>query len=143
MRLSGPNRIDHVQRVDHQIFVDPKPRFVLIGGWYFKTEIVDVVKKLTPRQKETLRLQSKGLSYKEIATKMEIKISTVAERLQVLRRKFEVHTSEEMIIMAAVLGIITQEDFQNDAKSPFYLGQRSSDEVSREIMVSPKGKLML
>lgn len=53
--------------------------------------------KITPREREVLKLISRGYTYREIAKKLFISEETVISHRKHLLSKFKVHNSAELI----------------------------------------------
>ncbi len=60
---------------------------------------------LTPREKEILELQARGLLYKEIAVKLHVSEHTVNNHLYSIRQKLHAHNAIEAINAAFRLGV--------------------------------------
>jgi RNA polymerase sigma factor (sigma-70 family) len=62
--------------------------------------------RLTPREREVLRLMAEGLPSREIAARMGISYTTVRTHIRSLGSKLAVHSKLEAIIKARELGLI-------------------------------------
>lgn len=78
---------------------------------------------LTEKQQETIRLLAEGLTAKEIAARLEISHSAVAQRIETLRSKFGGITKNELARKAR--GWLAAEGYQADSK-PFMLAGASA-----------------
>lgn len=65
---------------------------------------------LTGREKEVLRLFSRGLSYREAAEILEISTHTVRDHVKAIYRKLSVHSRSEAVFEARQLGLISPSD---------------------------------
>ena len=61
---------------------------------------------LPPRQKETLHLLARGLTYQEIAERMEISFHTVSAYAQEIYAKLAARSRAEAVYLARELGIL-------------------------------------
>jgi two-component system, NarL family, response regulator DevR len=72
-----------------------------------KRRRVDVqLERLTPREKEVLRLMAEGFPSRAIAAEMGISYTTVRTHIRSLGNKLEVHSKLEAIVKARELGLI-------------------------------------
>jgi two-component system nitrate/nitrite response regulator NarL len=65
----------------------------------------NVLQTLTPRERETLALLTKGLSNKEIAARLSLSVRTVEGHLNRLYDKLDVHTRTEAALFAVEHGL--------------------------------------
>jgi DNA-binding NarL/FixJ family response regulator len=56
--------------------------------------------KLSPREQETLKLLSQGLSYEQVAENMGVTLSTVQSNVRSLYRKLNVKSQTQAVTMA-------------------------------------------
>jgi DNA-binding NarL/FixJ family response regulator len=71
-----------------------------------KKQILEHTKTITPREKEIVRCFAEGLSYKEIAEKLFITISTVESHKNNIMQKLELKTTVDLVKYAIRNGII-------------------------------------
>jgi DNA-binding NarL/FixJ family response regulator len=65
------------------------------------------LERLTPREKEVLRLMAEGLSSRSIAAELSISYTTVRTHIRGLGSKLAVHSKLEAIVKARELGLIS------------------------------------
>lgn len=64
------------------------------------------LERLTPREKEVLRLMAEGISSREIAGRLGISYTTVRTHIRSLGSKLGVHSKLEAIVKARELGLV-------------------------------------
>lgn len=75
-------------------------------GKFVKDEKICLLKSITKREIEILKLLAEGLSSKMIAAKLNIATTTVEEHRKSLHKKFLVHNSAGLIIKASQNGFL-------------------------------------
>jgi DNA-binding NarL/FixJ family response regulator len=79
---------------------------------YFKQPIPVNLNSLTSRELETLRLVAKGLSNKEIATRLGITTRSVKSYMTNVYQKMNVKSRTEAVALSLQIGILTLEDIE-------------------------------
>jgi DNA-binding CsgD family transcriptional regulator len=69
---------------------------------------------LTRREEETLWLVAVGLTDGEIAQRLRISVYTAHNHVARLRRKFKVHNRTRLVPIAVRLGLVQEENREND-----------------------------
>lgn len=105
--ISGPDLIDAIERVSQgdAVFSPKLAGFVLdafagTGGPAGAAPDPDL-DRLTPREKEVLRLIARGYLYKEIARRLEISVKTVEAHASSVLHKLQLSTRHELSRWAA------------------------------------------
>ena len=112
---SGASAFIHKSRAAQEV-VDAI-RLVAGGGSLFtprtiaqllnsRREVEAQLERLTPREKEVLRLMAEGISSREIATKLGISYTTVRTHIRSLGSKLGVHSKLEAIVKARELALV-------------------------------------
>ena len=71
-----------------------------------RRELDAQLERLTPREKEVLRMMAEGTSSREIATKLGISYTTVRTHIRSLGSKLGVHSKLEAIVKARELALV-------------------------------------
>lgn len=71
-----------------------------------RREVESQLEKLTPREKEVLRLMAEGVSSREIAAMLGISYTTVRTHIRSLGSKLGVHSKLEAIVKARELALV-------------------------------------
>ncbi len=71
-----------------------------------RREIEAQLERLTPREKEVLRLMAEGISSRDIASKLGISYTTVRTHIRSLGSKLGVHSKLEAIVKARELALV-------------------------------------
>ena len=71
-----------------------------------RREVEAQLERLTPREKEVLRLMAEGTSSREIASKLGISYTTVRTHIRSLGSKLGVHSKLEAIVKARELALV-------------------------------------
>lgn len=71
-----------------------------------RREVESQLERLTPREKEVLRLMAEGTSSREIATRLGISYTTVRTHIRSLGSKLGVHSKLEAIVKARELALV-------------------------------------
>lgn len=71
-------------------------------------------KEVSPREKEVIVGIVKGLSYKEIASEMNVSVNTVMTHRRNIAAKLHIHTPAGLTIYAIVSNLIRLEDIKSD-----------------------------
>ena len=71
-----------------------------------RREVEAQLERLTPREKEVLRMMAEGTSSREIATKLGISYTTVRTHIRSLGSKLGVHSKLEAIVRARELALV-------------------------------------
>lgn len=71
-----------------------------------RREVDSQLEKLTPREKEVLRLMAEGVSSREIANRLGISYTTVRTHIRSLGSKLGVHSKLEAIVKARELALV-------------------------------------
>src|SRR3989344_1981135 len=100
---------------------------VLITGLNLEEKTLDALRRLSTREKQVFQLKALGLSYEKVAGILGTKPYTIKNQAKGLRAKISFGvSSEELAILAFLSGLITQDDFELNKDSPFFLDQGSS-----------------
>jgi DNA-binding NarL/FixJ family response regulator len=70
---------------------------------------------LTPREREVLTLLADGLDVRQIASRMQVQVSTVRGYVKSLLGKFSVHSQLQAVVLASRAGLIGSS--RNDSPS--------------------------
>jgi RNA polymerase sigma factor (sigma-70 family) len=71
-----------------------------------RREVESQLERLTPREKEVLRLMAEGTSSRDIATRLGISYTTVRTHIRSLGSKLGVHSKLEAIVKARELALV-------------------------------------
>ena len=71
-----------------------------------RREVEAQLERLTPREKEVLRLMAEGTSSRDIASKLGISYTTVRTHIRSLGSKLGVHSKLEAIVKARELALV-------------------------------------
>ena len=71
-----------------------------------RREVEAQLERLTPREKEVLRMMAEGISSREIATRLGISYTTVRTHIRSLGSKLGVHSKLEAIVKARELALV-------------------------------------
>lgn len=71
-----------------------------------RREVEAQLERLTPREKEVLRMMAEGISSREIATRLGIGYTTVRTHIRSLGSKLGVHSKLEAIVKARELALV-------------------------------------
>ncbi len=106
--ISGPELVDAVHRVaaGDAVFSPRLAGFVLdafaeLGAGDAPVVIDPDLDRLTPREREVLRLIARGYSYKEVARELSISVKTVETHVSAVLRKLQLSTRHQLTRWAA------------------------------------------
>jgi DNA-binding NarL/FixJ family response regulator len=71
-----------------------------------RREVESQLERLTPREKEVLRLMAEGAASRDIASRLGISYTTVRTHIRSLGSKLGVHSKLEAIIKARELALV-------------------------------------
>jgi two-component system nitrate/nitrite response regulator NarL len=69
-------------------------------------EVRQAIEKLTPREREVLRLLAEGLESKEIADRLKITVETERTHMVNILHKLNVHSRLQALVFAARYGLV-------------------------------------
>ena len=96
--ISGPDLIDAIERVANgdAVFSARLAGFVLDAFVGAAAEADEELDRLTPREKDVMRLLARGYTYKEIATELFLSIKTIETHASAVLRKLQLSNRREL-----------------------------------------------
>jgi DNA-binding NarL/FixJ family response regulator len=91
-------------------FFSPAVTALLVGDYLRRLQargLTDSFDLLTDREKEVLQLLAEGRSNKEVATQLNVGVSTIETHRANLMQKLNLHSTAEIVLYAVRKGIIT------------------------------------
>jgi DNA-binding NarL/FixJ family response regulator len=96
--ISGPDLIDAIERVANgdAVFSARLAGFVLDAFVGAAAEADEELDRLTPREKDVMRLLARGYTYKEIAAELFLSIKTIETHASAVLRKLQLSNRREL-----------------------------------------------
>ncbi|MBK9739559.1 MAG: response regulator transcription factor [Actinobacteria bacterium] len=106
--ISGPELLDSVRRIaDGDAVFSPRlAGFVLDAFTGGVAESDDELDRLTPREREVMRLIARGYTYREVAAELVLSIKTVETHVSAVLRKLQLSDRHELTRWASARRII-------------------------------------
>lgn len=106
--ISGPELRESVQRIaDGDAVFSPRlAGFVLDAFAGGAAEQDDEIDRLTPREREVMRLIARGYTYREVATELVLSIKTVETHVSAVLRKLQLSDRRELAKWASARRLI-------------------------------------
>jgi DNA-binding NarL/FixJ family response regulator len=106
--ISGPELREAVQRIaDGDAVFSPRlAGFVLDAFAGVPAEQDDEIDRLTPREREVMRLIARGYTYREVATELVLSIKTVETHVSAVLRKLQLSDRRELARWASARRLI-------------------------------------
>lgn len=106
--ISGPELREAVQRIadDDAVFSPRLAGFVLDAFAGGEAEQDDEIDRLTPREREVMRLIARGYTYREVASELVLSIKTVETHVSAVLRKLQLSDRRELAKWASARRLI-------------------------------------
>jgi DNA-binding NarL/FixJ family response regulator len=106
--ISGPDLLDAVRRVaDGDAVFSPRlAGFVLDAFSGAPADTDDELDRLTPREREVMRLIARGYTYREMAAELFVSVKTIETHVSAVLRKLQVSDRHELRRWAAARRLV-------------------------------------
>ena len=108
--ITGPELVAAIGRVAEgdAVFSPRLAGFVLdaFAGSIEVAQVDEDLDRLTEREREVMRLIARGYAYKEVASELDLSLSTVETHRANLMQKLNLHNTAEVVLYAVRKGII-------------------------------------
>lgn len=106
--ITGPELIDAINRIaaGDAVFSPRLAGFVLDAFTGSPAETDEELDRLTPREREVMRLIARGYSYKEVAKELVLSIKTVESHVSAVLRKLQLSDRHELTKWASARRLV-------------------------------------